>query len=441
MSVNTGAISNPLSNFCSQTLPNFFDAYFPDPNSGARPAAARSPLDSVGGQGADSPVEVVRAECPVPVRVRVTSRAGDIPIPGVKIYCGGRDSASLVGTTNAEGVAFGTGNGCDGSMVLTACYANADRRLKQEVFRIDISGIDVPAGSATGGSATNTIEKIIDAAGDGGDEDFVDSYSGADLVRVANNAVEVDVKLATLSLHVPKYVNQSYGNETVGGETFKGNALCAPSSYVMLLSYWGIDIGRNDLMSQMVKKNGNRLKSGGYPIWQTWERTPGYIAGIADDNGETGHDYTGRQFASGETIPSSEVTNAIRPKLEKGQPSVTSTVATAFGHIMLISGCVVNSSKQIQFLIIHDPYGSLITTSSKYDDGKTEGYKGNEAELNASDREGDDKGRHVYYSSAMEAAKGAYKLKSYNTMYLERSPALTKEQISQRLTPGNPQDE
>ncbi len=58
-------------------------------------------------------------------------------------------------------------------------------------------------------------------------------------------------------------------------------------------------------------------------------------------------------------------TKLMLEQLEKGLPMVVSTTATD-GHIMIIRGAVVDKDKEVKWLIVNDPYGTLAGPDSIY---------------------------------------------------------------------------
>lgn len=395
------------------------------------------PSTNGAGLTTDLPIKSIRENCPIPIIVKVTTRVGDIPVPGVRVFCGGETEAASLGITGRDGLTpLGHGNACDNQATITVFYKNDDARLKLERVRFQITGIQKGGGgvtAATGGQVEHVIEKIIDAYGEGGDKNFTNRYSGADLIDTQNGKLVVNVKLATLSLDVP-YDNQREKDELDIGSNLYGDRLCGASSHTMIANYWSkTDFSRNQDIREVSAANGGTYRYAGYDIWQHYDRVAaGALAKIANAHyGDA--NLAGVSFTTGPDIPSSQVDKAFLPKLALGEPALASTYATA-GHIMVVRGCVVTDQKSAHYLIMNDPYGSLITASSKYDDGKNVGYSHEENEYNKSGMF-DDKGRHVYYSRAMEARSGAFRLKG-GALSLKRSPSFSTDELAQRVTKG-----
>ncbi|WP_411890996.1 C39 family peptidase [Yoonia sp. SDW83-1] len=331
----------------------------------------------------DAAVETSVATCPAPCVVTITTRAGDIPISGVIVKSDGR----RVGISDANGVVRGDLSACGGTTTLTAIYENEGARVKREVFTLELSGIDISAGSATGGQARNYISKVQDVFGDGspsfpGDLDFDDNYDGADLVSVgpppgmdSGSAVLISAKMATLSIEVP-YRNQNDGTETIGGVGQNGFELCMPTSGEMMAGYWGIEhvadddtrraLTRLDIMTEARAQNSS-LSLFNFPRpWQDWANYRAAMTVLVDASHPDAYSVSNGPSGGGsERIPSAYA-DGLTDLLESGCPVVTSTHATNSGHVMCVVGGVVDHADETQWLIINDPNGSLASSSSIY---------------------------------------------------------------------------
>lgn len=312
------------------------------------------PSTNGAGSTTDLPIEVIQAKCPIPVIVKVTTRVGDIPVPGVKVFCGGETKAALIGTTGSDGLTpLGQGNACDDQATIWVFYKNDDARLKLEQVRFQITGIRKGGGgvtAATGGQVEHTIEKILDAYGTKSDKNFVNQYSGAELVNIQDGKLAVSIKLATLSLSVP-YISQNMGNESVNGHVFSGSILCGPTSHTMLLNYWGIDVTRNQWM-QATNPTSSRSRP--------W-------AGNAQRIKTTGRFVS--SSGKGLKVKGSDLSEGNYDNyLAKGCPVITSTWATGdSGHIMIVRGVVQKNDGTTSWFIMNDPYGNLASQFSIYD--------------------------------------------------------------------------
>ncbi|MDO5606531.1 MAG: hypothetical protein Q4G25_15360 [Paracoccus sp. (in: a-proteobacteria)] len=350
------------------------------PGGGSDPGRIAGQVGAASGQpvGADS------VACPVTLAVTVTTRAGNVPVSGVLIEVDGKS----VGRSNQSGQVRGAVSACDGQMRLKAIYGNLNARVKIEEFTIEITGINIPARRAQGGQARNFIEKVQDVFGSGeggfpGDKDFIDSYAGADLVRVPEQGaaeVQVSVRLATLSLDVP-YRNQNDSSETVNGVAQSGTILCMPSSAEMQARYWGIqkvttaangterrqNMDRLDVMMRTYERNRRAFDVSTFPRhWQDWGNLRSAMSELAEASAEGSFTVgNGPASASGtENIPSAYAT-ALTGLVARGIPVVTSTYATD-GHVMIVIGAVVKHDGQAEWLIMNDPNGTLASTDSVY---------------------------------------------------------------------------
>ena len=325
----------------------------------------------------NSQVGADRVTCPVVVVATIVTRAGDIPLRGVMLQANG----SYVGTSNAEGMVRGTISACEGQARLKAIYENPDRRVKNEEFTLEITGIDMTARRATGGAARNFIAKVQDVFGSGaagfpGDKDFVDSYSGADLVRVpVTGAAElhVTIKLATLSLNVP-YRNQNDSREVVQGVASSGGILCMPSSAEMQAKYWGIEnvttdktgvetrsaMTRLDIMNRAQKRAPNMSLASFPRPWQSWDNLNGTIRALAEAANPGSYSVHSGPAGGKSSVPSSYA-DSLTGLIAQGVPVVTSTTATE-GHVMIVTGAVVKHD----WLILNDPNGTLASADSIY---------------------------------------------------------------------------
>ena len=206
---------------------------------------------------------------PYIVRVVVKTRAGDIPVKGIKVKL---DDAEL-GTSDEKGMIPDSPTRTKRTFKLTASYANDNERLKREEYALSVQDICIPGGSFSS-SAANEIKKLRDVAGNRDDKNFLDMYTpSAQEVRYENaggkHVIHVLIHLATLSLKVP-YLNQNSQNDTlrtsaghdpegsghdVRGDSsdgkFAGGVLCFASSTTMLLWYWGKNtITRREVMQK-----------------------------------------------------------------------------------------------------------------------------------------------------------------------------------------------
>jgi len=196
---------------------------------------------------------------PYLVRVTVKTRAGEIPVNGVKVSLGD----AVLGVSGRGGKVADSPLRSLNSFKLTASYANAGEKLKREEYALSVKDIVLPGGSFSA-SAANEIKKIRDVIGNRDDQDFLDPYTpSAAEVRYENiggqHIIHVLIHLATLSLNV-KYLNQNSKTDTVQtsaakdpegsshevrGDSvdgkFSGGILCFASSTTMLLWYWGKD--------------------------------------------------------------------------------------------------------------------------------------------------------------------------------------------------------
>ncbi len=364
------------------------------------PVLAEQPIPPPGGnttpdqaqqaaaRGGDTEVDTDRATCPAPCVVTVTTRAGDIPVPGVVIYSDNR----RIGTTNNDGIVSGDLSACGGNTTLKAVYQNDTARVKREEFTLPITGINVQSGTANGGQARNFIAKVQDVFGSGnggypGDKDFEDTYAGADLVTVGEpdggglTAVRITVKLATISLTVP-YRNQNDSNETVQGVVQSGGALCMPTSAEMQAGYWGLELvtpsptpgadplrealTRHQIMQQAYNQAPTALSLLNFPRhWQDWGNMRATLQTLANSSSPNTYNVTnGPAGADVETIPSTYA-DGLTDLVEKGVPVITSTYATD-GHIMIVIGAVVKHDDETEWLILNDPNGTLASSDSIY---------------------------------------------------------------------------
>lgn len=335
-------------------------------------------------QAAGGAVATDTTPCPLTVVISARTRAGDVPLRGLSIYA----DAVKLGTTDQNGMLRSIASACEGRMRIKAVYENADRRVKREEFTLEITGIDAPARKATGGQARNFIGKVQDVFGSGeggfpGDKDFVDSYSGSDLATIAPTGpaeLLVSVKMATLSLSVP-YRNQNDRSETVASAPASGSVLCMPSAAEMQARYWGIEavttaadrsqsraeMDRLDIMMQAYNRNRRGFSLHEAPRhWQQWDNLRAALGELAEV-ASPGQYRVGTGPAGGavETIPG-PYADGVTGLLAKGQPVVTSTFATAFGHVMTAIGAVVRHDGTAEWLIMNDPNGTLASADSLY---------------------------------------------------------------------------
>ncbi len=348
------------------------------PPSQASAAAAAAP---------DSTLESDHATCPVPALIEVVTRAGTIPVRNVALY----DGTRFVGLSGTDGTLLVQLSACNGAASLKAVYQNDNSRVKREEFRIEISGINIAAGQATGGRARNFISKVQDVFGSGeggfpGDKDFDDSYAGADLVSVGPpegggaNLLKIRVPLATLSLIVP-YRNQNDGPEVIQGVSRSGSVLCMPTSAEMQASYWGIQgvetaadgtetrsaLTRLNIMNASYNRNPKGFSVSSFPShWQDWTNMRGTMQSLADSSAANTFTLSNgpASAASTETIPSAYA-DALTALAAQGVPAVTSTYATD-GHIMIVIGAVVKHDDEAEWLIFNDPNGTLASADSIY---------------------------------------------------------------------------
>ena len=197
------------------------------------------------------------------VEVNVLTRAGEIPIKGVKTEV----DLKPLGFSNDEGVykiddKIHRVRINKSSFIIKATYQNTDEKLKLEILEFRLTNVDHNSRKHEG-EVVNKIEKIQDVAG-AADIDF-DNHGGYKVSEKPDElswentddgpTLKVTIKMATLSLYVP-YINQRLQNDTVNtiagkdpdpaphevkGEKkgkFGGNTLCYPTSVAMVLSYW-----------------------------------------------------------------------------------------------------------------------------------------------------------------------------------------------------------
>jgi hypothetical protein len=212
----------------------------------------------------------------------VMTRAGEIRVRGVRLMLDGQE----IGHSDAEGNFPGMPRTLNQkTFKLTATYQNAAEHLKKEDLTITVGEID-PAAGVFDARVSNTINKILDVAGDWKITDTSDPNKenprnlrtfSQEYNILMNSAQDDEVrydrtekrfsirfKLATLSLNVP-YFNQNESTETVStipGKSneppsardvtpaFSGGILCFPTSVRMLLAYWEVHKVRRVIMQE-----------------------------------------------------------------------------------------------------------------------------------------------------------------------------------------------
>jgi hypothetical protein len=341
------------------------------------------------------------------VVVEVRTRAGNIPIKGLPVSIDG----AQVGMTNNQGNTSKTEKKDTKKIDIKVSYKNDASRLKEEVFTLQISGIDLTSKNYSLGKGKNHISKVQNVLGSGtqslsGDLDFTDEYTyPADQVSLEATdepnlyQMKVIVKMATFSLDVP-YLSQVGSGETVTIQTtptiktkkYKGSKICMPTSTTMLLDYWNIKtqnnshITRNNLMQKCWDDHTN--PSSNFPTpWQDWSHLRKVTGTYADEHSDDTFSVTSGPTGADSSIPS-QYANAIMEEVAKGFPVVTSTFATA-GHVMVVRGGVIDNKGDVQWLILNDPYGNLASEESLYGElevslpvGLRGNYEGEEMNLN-----------------------------------------------------------
>ncbi|MFB0556131.1 MAG: hypothetical protein ACETWQ_22745 [Phycisphaerae bacterium] len=245
--------------------------------TGAGKAAKEKPATACG--KTEEPCPLSQETKPYYVELRVVTRAGEIPVKGVKASIDGKK----MGSSDAKGEFKTDGKvhrekSEKSNLTIEATYENTDAKLKLEHMQFDLKDLDPDKGTK-GGKVSNKIAKIQDVAG-GADIDFDKNYSVSDKAEElvwtsAEDAkiLKVTIKMATFSLQVP-YVNQRKGNDTVEtikgkdpepathshvvSPSFSGDKLCFPTCTLMLLKYWEVvDKKRGDVMQEIYKQWAN----------------------------------------------------------------------------------------------------------------------------------------------------------------------------------------
>ncbi len=338
-------------------------------------------------QGSHNDPEQTTQNCPVPIKVIVTTRVGNIPINNARIEI---DNTFWKNTTET-GIASGKVSMCGGIAYFKIIYQNNTKRLKREEFTISVNNLDIAAGTVTASQASNFISKIQDVFGMGssqlpGDQNFIDHYPGDELAIIktpegtSTPHLIITAKMATLALNVP-YVNQNNGSEKINNTVHRGNVLCMPTSGEMLAGYWNIQHvskGTDDTetrtpltrlhIMQTAHTRNPRISLTKFPrAWQRWDLYRQTMQALVDAS--TSDTYRVHQGATGGnnaySIPS-DYADGIRALIAKGIPTITSTVATTYGHVMVATGAVVSHDNQTAWLIFNDPYGTLSSPDSIY---------------------------------------------------------------------------
>lgn len=354
--------------------------------------ALTPPADAGGSLPAGVPITSCPLQPPVKryiVVVKVSTRAGNIPLHGISVSV---DGASI-GNTDGKGKSGESPMRSQDTAMVEVIYENAGQRLKREVFTLSITGIRAESKSFIPGEAKNFIAKIQDVFGSGeggfsGDKGFTDVYSGSGYVKMEDTddpdikLMTVTVKMSTISLQVPYFSQVGIGEMIQAAPptpanpegvkyTFQGNIICMPTATKMSIAYWGItatggsELTRNILMQECWDEHANPTAA--YPCpWQEWT----HLRNVVGDLVEAAHPgvYTVDSGPAGDggSIPSAYA-DGIVSEIEKGKPVVTSTYATG-GHVMCVRGAVVKHNGEAEWLILNDPYGSLATEDSVYGD-------------------------------------------------------------------------
>lgn len=220
---------------------------------------------------------VLRVDTAFQLQIKAVTRLGDIPLKGVKIKINDEE----FGSSDEKGEFRSS----DGEMlrksvdanevIISGSYKNTLEKLREEMFRVALSEIDVEQKSLKA-KMSYKIPKVRNAPGDGGDVDFETEYEKLDdlLWTIVDDVIvlELTVRLCTFSLMMP-YMNQRSSHDTVctrpgledrkdpeaeahavrgptGNQMFMGGKLCYPTSVKMLLEYWAQARTRAEVMQQ-----------------------------------------------------------------------------------------------------------------------------------------------------------------------------------------------
>ncbi len=245
--------------------------------------APENELTSFSDDSCDSPTagcHPVRKTGQYWIEVRVVTRLGKIPVPGVKV----KVAEENFGPTDKKGGYVSKDNPdrpyrkkySSSAFEVFATYVNHDAKLKNEEYRIQLRDVDPEDRGKLDGRVNQRIAKVEDVWGGGHDIDFpyptvlpyysvrehMDEFQwkSGDEWTQGNPILLVTVNLATFSLDVG-YLNQNIGPgdvKTVPGpgkdpEKFShmikdlkknkevpwsGSALCSPTCATMLVDYW-----------------------------------------------------------------------------------------------------------------------------------------------------------------------------------------------------------
>ncbi|MDN3710678.1 hypothetical protein QWZ10_00450 [Paracoccus cavernae] len=127
------------------------------------------------------------------------------------------------------------------------------------------------------------------------------------------------------------------------------------------------EMDRLDIMMQAYNRNRRGFSLHEAPRhWQQWDNLRAALGELAEV-ASPGQYRVGTGPAGGavETIPG-PYADGVTGLLAKGQPVVTSTFATAFGHVMTAIGAVVRHDGTAEWLIMNDPNGTLASADSLY---------------------------------------------------------------------------
>lgn len=203
------------------------------------------------------------------VETHSQTRAGNIPLAGLKVQISSPAGTVDLGASNSQGGFSQSPSLTGSSFTLSAVYENAAERLRKEELTMTFSAID-PAAGTFQVAVANQILKVQQVAG-AGSQDFIQNYtldqastSGEVQFAVAERKFTINLRLATFSLNVP-YFNQNSQSDTISiipGKDpepsshevlprYTGGILCFPSSVHMLLKYWGVEKSRAELMQRI----------------------------------------------------------------------------------------------------------------------------------------------------------------------------------------------
>ncbi len=229
-------------------------------------APATPPLPTTGAPGA--PGTPGATPSTFTVEAHTQTRAGGVPLAGVKVQVSSPAGVVDLGASNGQGGFSQSPSVSGAAFTVSAVFENPAEHLKKEELNLVFSGVN-PASGAFQCAVSNQILKVRQVAG-AGSQDFTQSYSldpasttGEVSYSAADHKFIINLRLATFSLDVP-YFNQNSQSDTVSTipgfdpepsshevlPRFTGGILCFPSSVHMLLKYWGSSKTRAQVMQQ-----------------------------------------------------------------------------------------------------------------------------------------------------------------------------------------------